>query len=65
MPNSEIIETVIRQFGVLGGLIVVGLWIYYAERRRDKPPADDTSDNMKLWIIENVREPIIRAMRGD
>jgi len=45
-------------------VFLLGLIIYFKERRRpDLNTSDQSPSDLKLWIAENVRDPILKAIR--
>lgn len=59
------IAPVLSELGTPLVVLLLGVFIYLKERRDPSSRADDSiPSELKVWLLENVREPILREIRG-
>lgn len=58
----------IAELGTPAAVIVLGLTVYFLETKRNKTGVKvekDTTSDIKLWMIENIKDPILKAIRDE
>ena len=63
MPVNEIIQ-IVEHFGIMAGVFVVVVYFLLKQKPtiQDRPKADAFSSSQKLYLRENVVDPIIAAV---